>query len=179
MVQPAAAAVALAGSLPASSPFKCRSWGWPAWVAPAVWHQAQTNLEEPNLHPVSRFMSHRLGALGASWILLWVAVALVAAIRPDGSKHANQHAEHGLLSPGTVWEDAAGATHTATARTNSVGTCSARSWRGSGISLSVGAGAVLISLILGLLLGGVAGYFGGWADRLIVVPPSDVVGPHC
>ena len=66
------------------------------------------------MHLVRRFMSHRLGAMGAFWILLWVAVAVVGSpIRPDASKHANaQHLEHGLLSPGAVWEDDAGETHT-------------------------------------------------------------------
>ena len=139
-------------------------------VAQTVWHSTQTNLERPNLHPVSRFMSHRLGALGALWILLWVFIALVGSpIRPDSSEHANaQHLEHGLLAPGAVWEDAAGEMHTAWLGTDQFGRdMLSRIMAGSGISLSVGAGAVLISLILGLLLGGVAGYFGGWADRLI------------
>ena len=71
-------------------------------------------------------MSHRLGALGASWILLWVFIALVGSpIRPDSSEHANaQHLEHGLLPPGAVWEDASGETHTAWLGTDQFGrTC--------------------------------------------------------
>jgi peptide/nickel transport system permease protein len=104
------------------------------------------------------------------WILLWVVIALVGSpIRPDASEHANaQHLEHGLLSPGSAWVDDDGGTHTAWLGTDQFGRdMLSRIMAGSGISLSVGAGAVLISLILGLLLGGMAGYFGGWADRVI------------
>ena len=39
---------------------------------------------------------------------------------------------------------------------------------GTRVSLSVGFIAVLISLIIGITLGAVAGYFGGWVDNLIV-----------
>ncbi len=39
---------------------------------------------------------------------------------------------------------------------------------GTRISLSVGFIAVLISLILGVLLGGIAGYFRGWIDKVIM-----------
>ena len=38
---------------------------------------------------------------------------------------------------------------------------------GSRVSLSVGLVGVSLSLLLGLVLGGIAGYFGGWADNLI------------
>lgn len=39
---------------------------------------------------------------------------------------------------------------------------------GSRISISIGFVAVFISLIIGVSLGAVAGYFGGWLDRLIL-----------
>jgi peptide/nickel transport system permease protein len=39
---------------------------------------------------------------------------------------------------------------------------------GTRISLSVGFIAVLISLVLGIFLGGIAGYFRGWIDKLIM-----------
>jgi len=39
---------------------------------------------------------------------------------------------------------------------------------GTRVSLSVGMIAVFISLVLGLILGGIAGYFGGLADRIIM-----------
>ncbi len=39
---------------------------------------------------------------------------------------------------------------------------------GTIVSLSVGLIAVLISLVLGIFMGGIAGYFGGWPDKLIM-----------
>lgn len=42
-----------------------------------------------------------------------------------------------------------------------------RAIHGMRVSLSIGLAGVVISLALGLLLGGVSGYFGGWADALI------------
>ena len=39
---------------------------------------------------------------------------------------------------------------------------------GARVSLSVGFIAVVISLIIGVLLGGVSGYFGGWVDAVIM-----------
>ncbi len=39
---------------------------------------------------------------------------------------------------------------------------------GTRVSLAVGFIAVLISLVLGILLGGIAGYFRGWADKVIM-----------
>ena len=48
----------------------------------------------------------------------------------------------------------------------------------SAISLSVGAGAVLINLFLGLLLGGMAGYLGGRVDAVLSWFAGHVVHPH-
>src|SRR5690606_8354161 len=39
---------------------------------------------------------------------------------------------------------------------------------GARVSLSVGIIAVLLSLTIGILLGSLAGYFGGWVDELIM-----------
>ena len=80
----------------------------------------------------------------------------------------DQHLDRGLLAPGAEWQDEAGVTHTAWLGTDRYGRdLLSRLMAGSGISLSVGAGAVLISLILGLLLGGLAGYLGGWVDTVL------------
>lgn len=130
----------------------------------------QTTMERPNLHTVKAFLSHRMATLGAGWILLWLLIAMVGSpLRPDSSPMANdQHLDRGLLSPGTVWQDASGKSHHAWMGTDRYGRdVLSRLMAGSGISLSVGAGSVLISLLLGLLLGGLAGYLGGWVDAWI------------
>ncbi|MBF0570645.1 MAG: ABC transporter permease [Candidatus Omnitrophica bacterium] len=43
-----------------------------------------------------------------------------------------------------------------------------RVWYGARISLSIGLLGVAISFILGLLIGGIAGYYGGWVDRVLM-----------
>ena len=119
---------------------------------------------------MNAFLSHTMAAVGAVWILLWLIVALVGSpLRPDPSPMANdQHLDRGLLSPGAEWQDDAGHTHTAWLGTDRYGRdLLSRLMAGSAISLSVGAGAVLISLLLGLFLGGLAGYLGGWVDAVL------------
>ena len=133
-------------------------------------HRFQTNVERPNLRPVNAFLSHKMAAVGAVWILLWLIVAMVGSpLRPDPSPMANdQHLDRGLLSPGAEWQDDAGHTHTAWLGTDRYGRdLLSRLMAGSAISLSVGAGAVFISLLLGLFLGGLAGYLGGWVDAVL------------
>jgi len=43
-----------------------------------------------------------------------------------------------------------------------------RIWYGARISLSIGLLGVAISFILGLLIGGIAGYYGGWVDTVLM-----------
>ena len=119
---------------------------------------------------LEQFASHRLALLGSIWILLWVGIALAgSSIRPDSTPMANsQHLELGLLDPGASWVDDEGQTHRAWLGTDQYGRdLLSRLMAGSAISLTVGAGAVLISLLLGLMLGGLAGYLGGRTDAVI------------
>ena len=46
--------------------------------------------------------------------------------------------------------------------------------------MTVGAISVIIQLVIGIILGGLAGYFGGWVDN-IIMRISEVVGglPFC
>ncbi|MDO5734316.1 MAG: ABC transporter permease subunit, partial [Eubacteriales bacterium] len=46
---------------------------------------------------------------------------------------------------------------------------------GGKVTMTVGAVAVLISLFIGVLLGGLAGYFGGWTD-IIIMRIAEIVG---
>jgi peptide/nickel transport system permease protein len=43
-----------------------------------------------------------------------------------------------------------------------------RLWYGAGVSLTIGIFAVTLSTILGLVLGGLAGYYGGWVDNVVM-----------
>ena len=43
-----------------------------------------------------------------------------------------------------------------------------RIWYGARISLSIGLLGVIISFVLGLLIGGIAGYYGGWVDNILM-----------
>ena len=43
-----------------------------------------------------------------------------------------------------------------------------RTWYGARISLSIGLMGVVISFVLGLLIGGMAGYYGGWVDAALM-----------
>lgn len=119
---------------------------------------------------MNAFLSHRLAVIGTTWIALWVLVALGGSrLRPDPTPMANdQHLERGLMAPGAAWTDEAGTTHRAWLGTDRYGRdLASRLMAGSAISLSVGAGSVLISLVLGLVLGGLAGYVGGRVDRIV------------
>ena len=115
--------------------------------------------------------------LGALWILLWTAVALTSSLwRPDPSLYANdQHLEWAMLDPGTTINlDAEGvAANTLPTRTFWLGTDKfgrdylSRLVAGSGLSLSVGLVAVLLSLLIGVPLGAFAGYLGGRFDAVV------------
>lgn len=115
--------------------------------------------------------------LGAAWILLWTGIALTSTLwRPDPTPNANdQHLEWAMLDPGTtVLLDADGiATNTLNTRTFWLGTDRfgrdylSRVVAGSGLSLSVGLVAVLISLLIGIPLGAFAGYLGGRFDDAV------------
>ncbi len=43
-----------------------------------------------------------------------------------------------------------------------------RLWHGASVSLTIGIFSVALSTIIGLILGGLAGYYGGWVDNLIM-----------
>lgn len=127
---------------------------------------------------VRAFFRHEPTALlGAVWILLWTAVALTSTLwRPDPTPNANdQHLEWSLLPPGAeINLDADGvAENTLATRTFWLGTDRfgrdylSRLVAGSGLSLSVGLVAVLLSLLIGVPLGAFAGYLGGRFDAVV------------
>ena len=118
---------------------------------PSLGYRFQTKLERPNLRPVNAFWSHRMAAVGAVWILLWLFIAIAgSAIRPDATPMANdQHLERGLWPPGpSGWMRLATRTPRGSAPTDTDATSEPVDGRQRHFPVR-GAGAVLISLILG------------------------------
>lgn len=118
-----------------------------------------------------KFLAHHLPAqISACWIALLVLVALAGpALRPDATHNANaQNLDRTLLAPGSTWtaEDGTVATHWL--GTDRYGRdVLSRLMAGTAISLGVGFTSVLISLVIGILLGAWAGYRGGRVDAVI------------
>ncbi|MDE0978524.1 MAG: ABC transporter permease [Flavobacteriales bacterium] len=122
------------------------------------------------LPAIQPFLRHRPATLGALWIACLVVIAVGgASLRPDSTPHANmQHLEWALLSPGTNMEHSNGTIQSFVLGTDRYGRdYLSRLMAGSAISLSVGAIAVLISLLIGIFLGAWAGFRGGRVDAVI------------
>ncbi|MDA8695872.1 ABC transporter permease [Flavobacteriales bacterium] len=120
------------------------------------------------------FRNEPTALLGAAWIALWTIVATTSTLwRPDPTPHANdQHLEWSMLSPGESVE-AFLPTGLSVQRTFLLGTDRfgrdyfSRVVAGSGLSLAVGLIAVLLSLLIGIPLGALAGYLGGRFDAAV------------
>ena len=120
------------------------------------------------------FRSEPTALLGAAWILLWTIVASTGHMwRPDPTQHANdQHLEWSMMPPGASVQMALPDGQN-TQRTFVLGTDRfgrdyfSRIVAGSGLSLAVGLVAVLLSLLIGIPLGALAGYLGGGFDAAV------------
>ena len=106
----------------------------------------------------SRFRKHRLAVIGlfvlAAMVLVAIAAPLLAPYDPNSVSLSDYRkppsAEHWL-------------------GTDSQGRdVLSRLMYAARVSLSVGIGAVAIYVVIGTILGGVAGYFGGWIDNVIM-----------
>lgn len=104
-----------------------------------------------------RFLRHRLAIAGAVIVALIVIMAIFAPwIAPRKPNHVDiMLAREGPSSGHFLGSDVVGRD------------VLSRLIYGSRVSLSVGLGAVGIYVVIGLILGCVAGYFGGWVDMLI------------
>ena len=121
------------------------------------------------------FKAEPTALAGTLWILLWALIALTSTLwRPDPSRHANeQHLEWSMLAPGATVEVPDVHAATLHEQTFILGTDRfgrdylSRVVAGSGLSLSVGLVAVLLSLLIGIPLGAYAGYLGGAFDAAV------------
>lgn len=116
------------------------------------------------------FRNHRPALIGLIWISLLGVVAIAGpVIRPDASHHANaQDLDQALLEPGSSVALEDGTTMRHWLGTDRYGRdVLSRLMAGSAISLGVGLSAVLISLLIGILLGAWAGYRGGRIDAFV------------
>ena len=116
-----------------------------------------------------KLLEQRLATVGLIWILLWIIVAIAGPLlRPDPTPFANdQFLEFSMLSPGSEVERADGSFTYLLGSDRYGRDFLSRLMAGSAISLSVAGVAVLISLLIGLFLGSVAGYKGGRTDAVI------------
>lgn len=125
------------------------------------------------MKPTSTFtkklLEQRLATVGLIWISLWIIIAVAGPLlRPDPTPFANdQYLEFSMLSPGAEVERADGSFTYLLGSDRYGRDFLSRLMAGSAISLSVAGVAVLISLVIGLFLGSVAGYKGGRIDALI------------
>ena len=116
-----------------------------------------------------KLLEQRLATVGLIWISLWIIVAIAGPLlRPDPTPFANdQFLEFSMLSPGAEVERADGSFTYLLGSDRYGRDFLSRLMAGSAISLSVAGVAVLISLVIGLFLGSVAGYKGGRTDAVI------------
>lgn len=126
---------------------------------PALGHEAIAPPLSPSQLLWRRFRKHKMAIIGfVGFILLLVFILVGSIIIPE--KKANEVDLAARLSPPT-------STHWM--GTDSTGRdVFARIIYGGQISLLVGVLAVVISVSLGTLVGGVAGYFGGWVDSVLM-----------
>lgn len=106
------------------------------------------------------FRRDRTGMLGLIVLLLMLVVALAAPLLAN-AKGLNVTSAQGPLDAGPSWNYLLGTD------TDGRSVLTLLIW-GSRISLLVGVAATLISVVLGAVVGIIAGEFGGWLDNLLM-----------
>jgi len=116
-----------------------------------------------NLRGLAVIVSYPSGAVGLVVVLLFIAIAALAPlIAPYGAFEVVYNADHSVirLSPPS-WQSWLGTTN------QGMDVFSQLIW-GSRVALVVGLLSALGSVVLGTLIGLVAGYFGGWVDEVLM-----------
>jgi peptide/nickel transport system permease protein len=113
-----------------------------------------------------RFKRHRLALIGSALFLFICAVAIIGPLFVPYDYRVIPHVDvrvHTGRPPSWVtgdWSPVLLMGETSNLQLNVF----VLVINGARLSLAIGAGATLISVVLGALAGGVAGYFGGWVD---------------
>lgn len=111
-----------------------------------------------------RFRKNKLALVGLAVILLMVIAAILAPYIVRNDPYVILESEDGL-----VLKDKSPAESGTLLGTDNVGRDEfSRLIYGARVSMSVGIVAVGISLLVGVLLGSISGYFGGWLDMVIM-----------
>ncbi len=140
-----------------------------AATAPAIQPFAQDEAIVYSKNTVwSRFRKHKLAMAGAIVLLLMVVVAVFAPkLAPfDPNAIDNVHWQGNPLPPCFQEASQCGG-HSLGSDENGRDLLS-RLMFGARISLTVGVAAVIMELIIGTLLGAIAGYYGGWIDYVVM-----------
>ena len=145
----------------------------------------------PGALVAKRFFRSKLSMVGlVTLIILFIFSFLGPVFSPWGERQTDYSAEASqelVLPRPIVYESADGtkviAYDVATSTVNAFGDISSSHWLGTDdqgwdiftrlmyggrISLTIGFVVVILETLLGVLLGGLAGYFGGWVDNLIM-----------
>ena len=105
-----------------------------------------------------RFKENKLAMISAAILLV---IILMAIFQPMFSSYAYDQTDYFALNQGPSMEHLFG--------TDELGRdIFTRCWMGARVSLSIALVVALLSGTLGILYGGVAGYFGGWADNIMM-----------
>lgn len=106
---------------------------------------------------IRRFRKHRMAVAGLVVVVLMILMAALAPLLAPhdpnqifGKFESSPSGEH-LLGTDSVGRDVL-----------------SRLIYGARVSMSVGVGAVLVYVVIGVLLGLLAGYYGGWVDQVIM-----------
>lgn len=105
-----------------------------------------------------RFKENKLAMISAAILLV---IILMAIFQPMFSPYAYDQTDYFALNQGPSMEHLFG--------TDELGRdIFTRCWMGARVSLSIALVVALLSGTLGILYGGVAGYFGSWADNIMM-----------
>ena len=111
-----------------------------------------------------RFKKNKLAVVGLCVIVLMVVVAILAPVIVQNDPYMILES-----SDGVVLKDKSPTESGTILGTDNVGRDEfSRLVYGARVSMSVGLVSVGISLLVGILLGAISGYFGGWLDMLIM-----------